>query len=111
MHRKCFALLQCIRIFLQLLPLFLILVCLVEKKFIFHPHLEVGGLLSPLSDVIIKIPVYASRVIPFEIIIASDIVWPYALANSLLFSNFLISQSSGSAGSYGPIILTVFFSR
>ena len=59
----------------------------------------------------LKSLVCASRVIPFDIIIASDIVWPPALANSLPFSNCWISRASGSAGSYGPIILTEFSSR
>ena len=59
----------------------------------------------------LKIPVFASRVIYFDIIIASEIFWPPALANSLPFSNYSISQARGLAGSYGPIILTEFSSR
>ena len=111
MYRRSFALLQCTRLFLRLLPLFFALGALGGKEFIFRPRLEVGGLYSPIYDVLIRITVCASRVIPFEIIIASEIVWPPAIANYLPFSNHLISQARGSAGSYGPIILTVFSLR
>ena len=59
----------------------------------------------------LKIPVCARKVIPFDIIRASDIFWPPALANSLPFYKCPISRARGSAESYGLIILTVFSSR
>ena len=49
--------------------------------------------------------------ITFDIIMASEIVWPPDLANYLPFSNCLISRAMGSAGSYDPIILTELSSR
>ena len=59
----------------------------------------------------LKITVCTSRVIPFDIIIASEIVWPPDPANSLPFSNCFISWYRGSAGSYGPIIFNAFSPR
>ena len=90
---------------------FLLSVFSVVKQFIFCPRLELGGfcLNSLMSS--LKISGCARRVINFYIIIAPDIVWPLALANSLFFSNCLVSQARGSAGSYGPIILTAFSLR
>ena len=90
---------------------FLLSVGLVGKQFIFSPCLKVRGLSSRLSDVIIKIPVCASRVVPFDIIIALEIVWPPDLANYIPFSNCLISWDRCSVGLYCPIILTASSSR
>ena len=59
----------------------------------------------------LKNPVCAKRAISLDIIMALEIFWPPAIANSIPFSNCSISQARGSTGSYGPIILTVFSSR
>ena len=59
----------------------------------------------------LKIPVYARRVILFDIIMVSEIVWTPAPANYLPFSNCSISWARGSEWLYGPIILTVFSLR
>ena len=52
-HCRCFAPSQCTPIFLRLLPLFSALGVLSEKKIVLRPCREVGGLLSPLSDLIV----------------------------------------------------------
>ena len=59
----------------------------------------------------LKIPVCARRVLVFDIIMESEIVWPPSLANDIPFSNCYISWDRRSAGLYRPIILTAFSSR
>ena len=59
----------------------------------------------------LKVPVCVSRVIPFDIIVALEIFWIFALANSLPFYNSLVSRAMVSAGFYGHIILTAYSSR
>ena len=103
-HCRCFQLLQCTPRFLRLLPLFSSLGELSGKKFVFPPaDIRLHSLMSSL-----KIPVCSRRLIPFDIIMALEIVWTTALANYLPFSKFSISQARVSTGSYGPIILTAF---
>ena len=112
MHHIYFALLRCTHLFLRLLLLFSVLGALDGKIFFYFAHVlrsadcRLHSLMSSLKN-----PVYDSRVIPFDIIIASEIVWPPDLVNSLPFSNCSISRSRGSAGLYGPIILTAFSPR
>ena len=53
-HRICFALSRCPPLFLRLLPLFFVLGALGGGENVFLPRLEVGGLSSPRSDVIIE---------------------------------------------------------
>ena len=90
---------------------FLLSVRLVKNKlYLFHVLRSVNCCLH-YQMLLLKIPVCAKRVIPFDIIMALDIVWPPYLANYLPFSNCSIIQSRGPAGSYGPIILTAFSSR
>ena len=110
-HRRCFALLWCTRLFLRLLPLFFALGALGEKNIYFAHVLRSADcrLHSLMSS--LKIPVCDIRLIPFDTIIAPEIFWTPSLSNYLPFSNCSISRSRGSAGSYVPIILTAFSSR
>ena len=90
---------------------FLLLMHLVEFYYYFAHVLRSADcrLHSFMSS--LKINVCARRVIPFDIIMASEIVWPPTLENSLPVSNSSIVQDRGSAGSYDPIILTSFSLR
>ena len=90
---------------------FLLSVPSVEKHLYFAHVLRSAGfcLHSLMSS--LKISVCARRVIPFDIIMASEIVWIPAPVNSLPFYNCSIIRTMSSAGLYGPIILTTFSSR
>ena len=96
---------------MRLLPLFYAHGALDEKKRLFSPRLEVGGLSSSISDVVIEHPRLCERMIYLDIIMALEIVWPHACTNYLPFSNCSISWVRGSVGSQVPIILTAFFLR
>ena len=111
-HRRCFSLLRCTPILLQLLPLFSALYALGERIILFFSHV-LWSVDCPLRSRMwsLKISVCARKVITFDIIMASDIVWPPALANSLQFFNCSIIHVRGSTGSYVPIIFTAFSSR
>ena len=89
---------------------FLVSVCSVKKKHFAHVLRSADCRLHSLMSSL-KIPVCDSSVIPFDIIIASEIFCPPDLANYLPFSNCSISRDMGSAGSYDPIILTEFYLR
>ena len=84
---------------------------LVAKEFIFPHVLRSADFRLHSLTSSLKIPVCTSRVIPFDIIIASEIVCPPDLANYLPFSNYFIIWDRGLAGSYGPIILTALSTR
>ena len=111
-HRRFFVLLRCTPLFLRLLPLFSALFAIGGERNNYFAHVlrsaycRIHSMMSSL-----RINVCAISVIPSDIIMALEIFWPPSLVNSLPFSNCLISQARGSAGSYGPIILTAFSSR
>ena len=88
---------------------FLLLVGLAEKKLYFAHVLRLADcrLQSLMSS--LKIPVCASRVIPFDIIIASEIVWPPDLAISLPFSNCSISRAREFSGVVWPHHINCIF--
>ena len=111
-HRRSFALLWFTRFFLRLLPLFYDL-CMLGGKYIYifaHVLRSADCCLHYLMSSL-KITVCASRLIPFEIIIVLDLVWPPALEKSLPFCNWSISWARVLAGLCYPIIFTVFSSR
>ena len=111
-HRGYFELLRCTRLFLRLLPLFFDIYALDEKKNnIFFHVLRSADYCLHSRMTSLKITVCASRVIPFDIIIALDIVWTSDPENSLPFYNCSISRARGSVRLYGPIILTAFSLR
>ena len=60
---------------------------------------------------LLKLSVYATRVIPLDTIITLEIVCPPEHANYSPFLYFSIKQTRGSTGSYGTIIFTTFPSR
>ena len=57
----------------------------------------------------LKIPVSAIRVIPFDIIIASEIVWYPDLVNYLPLSNCLISRAREFSGVVWPHHINCIF--
>ena len=60
-HRRYFVPLQCTPFFLLLLPLLYDLGALGKNQLVFSPRLEVGGLLSPLSDVVVENPYLSQK--------------------------------------------------
>ena len=90
---------------------FLLSIRSLGEKFAFCPHLEVGGLSSPLSDVIIENSHFCQKGDFFDIIMALEFVWTPYLEDCIPFSNCSISWARGSVGYYGPIILTSFSSK
>ena len=94
-HYRCFVLSRCTPLLPQLLPLFYALGALGENiLYLIHAlRSEDFHLHSLMSS--LKITACARRVIPFDIIMALEIVWYPAIENSLPYSNFYISQARG----------------
>ena len=111
-HRIFFALLWCSPPFPAVVNALFCSWCAWWKNNLYFTHILRSAdccLHSLMSS--LKITVCARRVIPFKIVIVSDIVWPTALANSLPFSNCSISWHRGSERLYGSIVLTDFSLR
>ena len=74
----------------------------VKEDLEFLPFLLVCGLTRHSLILSLNIAVYASKVIPFDTIMVSEIVCPPARANSLPFSNFFYQSGQGFRRVVGP---------
>ena len=91
---------RCTPLYLQWLPLFFVISVLCARV-LSSVDYWCQSQMSSLS-----IHFCAKMVIPFNTIIASEIFCPPSLEKPLPYLSWSIRWARGSAGSYGPIILT-----